>query len=266
VDIARIDYWAVSGRSVLHRASVPSKVLATAAVIATVIIASHLPLLAALYVMVIITVRAAGLPPLKVIAISLLPGLFALLFAISKAGEGLFVPLTILLKAFTAASAMILLLSTTPFNNILGFIGRILPRVLRDGLFMTYRSFFILFKLMDNLITAIRLRGGFQRGRFLKNARNIGSGVGIIFVNAYDKSQMLYDVMFIRGYAGRLSGKQRYGAISLNDLPYLLVTALFLGEAVYAIHTGRHESLSSLVIVLLIYAALMEGLRVWKRS
>lgn len=109
MDIARIDYWAASGKSIMHRASVPSKTLATAAVIATVIVSSYLPLLAALYLMVLISVRAAGLPVGKVMVISVLPGLFALLFALSKLGGGLLIPVIILLKAFTAASAMILL-------------------------------------------------------------------------------------------------------------------------------------------------------------
>jgi cobalt/nickel transport system permease protein len=265
VDIARIDYWATSGGSVLHRASVPSKVLATAAVIATVVITTYLPLLAALYLMVLITVRAAGLPVVKVMAISVLPGLFALLFALSKLGGGLLVPVIILLKAFTAASAMILLLSTTPFNDIIGFVSRVMPRVLRDGLFMTYRSFFILFKLMDNFITALRLRGGFQPKRFWKNSGNIGSGLGILFIHAYDKSQRLYDVMSLRGYSGKLSGKHSYHDISANDLPYLLIAAVFLGEAAYSMQSGRQGSLSSFAAALLIYACSMEVLRIWKR-
>jgi energy-coupling factor transporter transmembrane protein EcfT len=160
---------------------------------------------------------------------------------------------------------MILLLSTTPYNDIIGFVGRVMPRVLRDGLFMTYRSFFILFKLMDNFITALRLRGGFQPKKFWKNSGNIGSGVGILFIHAYDKSQRLYDVMSIRGYSGNLSGSHSYHDISANDLPYLLVAAVFLGEAAYAMLSGRQGSLCSFAIVVLIYACSMEVLRVWKR-
>jgi len=265
VDIARIDYWAASGGSVMHKASVPSKTLATAAVIATVIIGSYLPLLAALYLMVLISIRAAGLPVVKVMVISVLPGLFTLLFALSKLGGGLLIPVIILLKAFTAASAMILLLSTTPYNEILGFVGKLMPRVLRDGLFMTYRSFFILLNLMNNFITALRLRGGFQPKKFWRNSGNIGSGVGILFINAYDKSQRLYDVMSIRGYSGRLSGTHRYRAVSANDLPYLLAAAVFLGEAVYAMQSSRQGSLYSFAAVLIVYTFTMEVLRFWKR-
>ncbi len=265
MDIARIDYWATSGGSVLHRASVLSKVLATAAVVAAVIVGSRLMLLAPLYLAVIVTVRAAGLPPLRVILISLLPGLFALLYAISRAGEGLSVSLMILLKAFTAASAMILLLSTTPYTDVLGLVGRVLPRALRDGLFMTYRSFFILLRLMDNLIRAARLRGGLRPGRFIGNARSVGSGVGILFIHAYDESQRLYDVMSIRGYAGRLCARRSYGAVSLNDLPYLLVAVLFLGCSLYAARMGKEAGLVFPAAVLLVYAAVMEALRFWKR-
>ncbi len=160
---------------------------------------------------------------------------------------------------------MILLLSTTPYNDILGFVSKVMPRVLRDGLFMTYRSFFILFQLMANFITALRLRGGFQPKRFWRNSGNIGSGVGILFIHAYDKSQRLYDVMSIRGYSGRLSGTHRYRAVSVNDLPYLLAAAVFLGEAAYAMQSGRQGSLYTFGILLIVYAFTLEVLPVWKR-
>ncbi|MBI5189271.1 MAG: hypothetical protein HZA22_01155 [Nitrospirae bacterium] len=264
MDIARLDYWAATGGSVLHRASVPSKALATAAVIASVVTSDSPALLAALYLMVIVTVRAAGLPPLKVMVISFLPGLFALLYAISKAGAGLAVPAVILLKAFTAATAMILLISTTPFADIMGFIGKAMPKVLRDGLFMTYRSFFILLRLMDNLVTAIRLRGGLRPGRLVRNSRNIGSGVGILFIHAFDTSQRLYDVMSIRGYAGHLSATHSYAAFSVCDIPYLLAASIFLGAAVFGGEAGIGNPVAVIATVV-IYAAIMEALRAWKR-
>jgi len=266
MDISKIDYWATSGTSFLHRAAVVSKLLATAFVIAGVILAGDVAVLAGLYLMVMVTVRAARLPLVKVMLISLFPGLFAVLYAISQAGAGWTLPAVIIMKALTAASAMILLISTTPYTSVVGFMGRLMPRVVADGLFMTYRSFFILLELMDHFLKALKLRGGFQPHRLIRNARNVAAGVGMLFIRAFDKSQRLYDVMSIRGYSGRLAATRRLDGFGARDLPYLLAAFTFLTIAIYVRVYGQGARVMALTFVLAVYVIGMEAHRVWKRS
>ncbi len=263
MDISKIDYWAHSGTSLMHRASVSSKLVATGLVITGVVVTKDVGVLAGLFAAVLITARGARLPLSKIVLIALFPSLFALLFALSYASAGWRMPAAILLKAFTAASSMVLLVSTTPYTEVAGNIGRFMPRVVADGLFMTYRSFFILLGLLDNFIDALRLRGGFRPRHMVAGARNIGSGLGMLFIRAYDKSQRLYEVMSVRGYSGRLASRPKRGGLGLADLPYTAMAALFL---IYSAAPGAVGRPGPVVLVplLIAYLAVMEAFSHWK--
>ncbi|MGA2191900.1 MAG: CbiQ family ECF transporter T component [Nitrospirota bacterium] len=265
MDISRLDYWAASGDSVIHRSTVLFKVLSTALIIASIVVTHDLPVLFSVYVLVLITVRAAGLPLLPVLGISIFPGLFAILFAVSQLSAGWQVPVTTIMKALTAATAMILLISTTPFADVVGFAGRCLPRVVMDGLFMTYRSFFILLEQFDHFLKALRLRGGFRPHRLIKNSGNIAAGIGHEFIRALDKSQMLYNVMTIRGYSGKLGAERGIGRITPEDFPYFIAAAFFLAEAVFIGRLGHVQFYRAMPVVLILYLAVMEVYRSWKR-
>ncbi len=265
MDIARIDYWAATGKSALHRSALVSKVAATACVIACVVLSTDFFFLVSLYAFVVFSVRLARLPVVQVLGISLFPALFSLLYAFSLARTGWVLPAVVVLKAVTAASSMILLVSTTPYAELVGFFGRALPQVVKDGLFMTYRSFFILIGLVGDFITALRIRGGFRPGRILRNAGNISSGLGMMFILAYEKSQRLYDVMSVRGYSGKLSGRAALGGIGLADLPFLLAASAFLALVVYSKYTGTGTPRVVMPALLICYLVCMEAVRVWKR-
>ena len=265
MDIARIDYWAATGKSALHRSALVSKAAATGCVIACVVLSRDFYFLLSLYAFVVISVRLARLPVLQVVGISLFPALFSLLYAISLARTGWVLPAVVVLKAVTAATAMILLVSTTPYAELVGFLGRVLPQVVKDGLFMTYRSFFILLGLVGDFISALKLRGGFRPGRILRNAGNISSGIGMMFILAYEKSQRLYDVMSVRGYSGRLTGRPALGGVGMADMPFLLAAAAFLALEVYSKLAGTGAPRAVMPALLIGYLACMEAVRIWKR-
>lgn len=265
MDIAKIDYWATSGGSIMHKATVYSKLAASALAVATVVISRDIVVLLSLYAVVLITVRASKLPLKAVIAISLYPAIFAVLFAVSQAGSGWMMPAAIIMKAVTAATAMLLLVSTTPYTEVMGVARRFLPRVVADGLFMTYRSFFILIKFMDHFIDALRLRGGLKPGRFVKNASNMAPGIGMLFIRAFDSSQRLYDVMSLRGYSGRLSGARPSVGLGINDIPYPLMTSIVFLQALCWGRGGCHAGHAAMPVLLAVYFAGMEGFRAWKR-
>jgi len=265
MDISKLDYWAYSGTSVMHRASVLSKLAATALVIASVVLTREVAILAGLLAMVIITARAARLPVAKVFIIALFPSLFALIFAISYVSTGWRLPVAIMLKALTASSAMVVLVSTTPYTDVAGNIGRVLPRVVADGLFMTYRSFFILLGLMDNFVEALKLRGGFAPKRLYNNSRNMGAGLGMLFIRAYDKSQRLYEVMSVRGYSGRLSGGPARAKLGVADLPYTAVSVIFLAYSAAPAAVTRDMFTLTGIPLLLAYIVVMEAITHWTR-
>ena len=94
---------------------------------------------------------------------------------------------------------MLMLIVSTPYPKI--FLAQ--HGAARDagcGIFMTYRTLFILLDMMDNFAVAIRLRGGFSPGSLYKNGANISKGIAMLLVRAVERASRLYAVMAVRGY------------------------------------------------------------------
>jgi cobalt/nickel transport system ATP-binding protein len=249
MDIASVDYWANSGTGPLHRGSALGKGAAALAFVAAVVITSSPYLLATLYLLLLAGVFASRLPARKLMIIAAYPTLFALLFAASQWNGSLFGPATVLLKALTAAQAMVLLITTTPYPDLFAAVGRVMPRLLSDGLFLTYRSFFLLLREMGRVLVALRLRGGLKPRRYMSNASSLAKALGMLLVRAIDLSERLYGVLQVRGYKGRLETGPRWRAVSANDLAPLLAGAAALLLALMArLAPGLWASVNGLVL------------------
>jgi energy-coupling factor transporter transmembrane protein EcfT len=129
---------------------------------------------------------------------------FAVLYALSLRG-GLWLFAVVLLKAVTPAYAVGMLIASTPYPRIFAVIGAFLPEMLAAGLFMTYRTFFILLDMMHDFGTAIRIRGGFTPGSAIRNGANIARGIGALLVRAVERASRLHAVMTARGYNGSMA-------------------------------------------------------------
>ncbi|HEX2988880.1 MAG TPA: ATP-binding cassette domain-containing protein [Chloroflexota bacterium] len=234
MDISAIDYWANRGTSGLHSSSALAKGGAALAFVASVVISNSPLLLAALYLLLLAGVFASRLPATKLVAIALYPTIFALLFAASQWNGDFTRPATILLKALTAAQAMVLLITTTPYPDIFAAVGRVMPRLISDGLFVTYRSFFLLLREMGRAMTALRLRGGLRKGDYVGNARNVGRALGMLLVRAIDLSERLYSVLRVRGYRGRLEAGTRWRTPTRHDVAPIVAGAFALTLAIAA--------------------------------
>ncbi len=211
LDVALIDHWAASGTGPLHRASTLSKVFFLLLVVAGAVAArSPYPLMAGYGLMVVIA-AGARLPWLRMISLSLYALLFAVLYGISLRGD-LFVYQLLVFKAITPSLAMLTIMVSTPSHKIFSLISPVLPEVLAAGLFMTYRTLFILIEMMSNFTAAIRLRGGFSPGSLAKNSSNIAKGIGMLLVRAVERASRLYAVMSVRGYNGSMAqqSSERY--------------------------------------------------------
>jgi len=218
MDIGIIDYWANRGDSILHRASAPSKVVAAALIVGGVVMTANLFVLLAIYLAVAAVIISARLPALRIAAIAAYPAIFALIFAVSRWDGSLLSPAIIVLRSLAAALTMLMLITTTPYPQVFATFHRFVPRAVGDGLFLTYRSLFIILDLLGDIWIALRLRGGVTRGRYVKNVVNVSYGLGLLALRAFRLSQRLYDVMRLRGYAGRLVARRRARKLSACDL------------------------------------------------
>jgi cobalt/nickel transport system permease protein len=156
----------------------------------------------------------------KIALVGAYPALFTILFALSQTG-GWPVVLLVLLRALTAAMAMLLLITTTPYVDIFAALGRILPSLLADGLMMTYRSFFILLETFGKLLTGIRLRGAYSPWK-PKGFSQMAEVIGITFLHALDLAEHSHAVLHLRGYSGRIPASRRWQQVNRNDLLPLL--------------------------------------------
>ncbi len=218
IDVARIDYWAANGSGAFHRASVTAKLVFVACAVASAIAAREPLPLAVVYAVLIILAAASALPWRAILVLSLYAAAFALFYALSLRGKPAVYAL-LLLKAVTPACAVGMLITSTPYPRIFSFLSAALPEVLAAGLFMTYRTLFILLDMMHNFATAIRLRGGFAPGNIIKNGASIAKGIGSLLVQAVERSQRLFAVMSVRGYSGSMAGSAAGGLARHDWLP-----------------------------------------------
>lgn len=218
-----VDFWANNWDSAVHRASPLAKVIAIGLIIASIVLTGSFVVLVVAYLSIATTIVAARLPAPKIISIAAYPGIFAVLFAVSRWDGSLLTPTIIILKAITSALAMLLLISTTAYPDIFATFRFAMPRVVADSLFLAYRSLFILLELMGNLLMALRLRGGLRKRHYIRNAKNLATGLGLLLVRSLVLSERLYDVMRIRGYSGKLASRTRWQRITRYDaVPFAL--------------------------------------------
>ena len=206
IDVARIDYWAASGTGPLHRTSTISKVIFLLLVVTSAVVTNNpYPLLGGYGVLIALAI-VSKLPWIRLILLSLYSAVFALLYGVSLHG-GVWIAALFIVKAVTPAFAMLMLIVSTPYPRIFSLLSTVLPGTLAAGLFMTYRTLFILIDMMDNFAMTIRLRGGFSPGSLYKNSSNIAKGLGMLLVRAIERSSRLYAVMVVRGYSGSMADK-----------------------------------------------------------
>ena len=227
IDVVKIDHWAASGDGPLHRASPLSKVISLFFVIAAAVIAQNpFPLMFG-YGLLLLVAAAARLPLTRIAILSWYGALFAILYAFSLRATAGTVALFII-KAITPAFAVLMLIVSTPYPRIFALLSMMLPEILAAGLFMTYRTLFILLDMMGNFGAALRLRGGFSPGSLYKNSANISRGIGMLLVRAVERATRLYAVMVVRGYNGSMAEPGKIMLQSADWLPLSAGTAVLV--------------------------------------
>jgi cobalt/nickel transport system permease protein len=217
IDVARIDYWAASGSGPFQRASIVSKIIFLLLVLAAALMAKSPYSLGLGYLFLLSISAAARLPWFRMLALSLYAAVFTVLYLISLRGS-ILAHAVLIVKSITPALAVLMLIVSTPYPRIFSLLSAVLPEILAAGLFMTYRTLFILLDMMGDFVVAIRLRGGFSPGSLYKNAANISKGIGMLLVRAVERSSRLYAVMAVRGYNGSMAEK---GSLKLHREDWL---------------------------------------------
>jgi len=251
MDVAIIDYYANHGKSFLHKAKAQWKIVFAALIIASIIITNEFYLLLGIYITLATIAIWTKLPVIKIIIIAAYPAIFALIFALAMWNGSWLRAGVIMLKALSAALTMVILIVTTPYPDVFNAIRPFLPKIIAEGLFITYRSLFILLKLTDDLIMGLKVRGGLTHRKYISNVKNFSSGIGLLLVRGFDYSEKFYGVMNVRGYGGKISSENTKTSISRND-----VITLIIGILIFAVSLGTvlERSLLEFSVYILVFS------------
>lgn len=228
MDITAVDRSAISGDTLLHRAAPSSKLVATALLLAAVVSVNDPLVAAGLTLSLTGAAAAVRLPVRQMLTLALYPAVFALVFAFAAAAN---VPLgaLVVLKAVTAALAVVTLMFSTPYPQVFAPIQRVTPRVVGDALLMTYRSLFILADKFSDLSRAIRLRAGLSKRQPIRAAVATIRAMGGLLLYSLDLSQREYDILYLRGYEGGFRVATQRSADRSADMAALAYSAVLLG-------------------------------------
>jgi len=155
---------------------------------------------------------------------------------------------------------MVLLIVTTPYPDIFNVLRPIMPRVIAEGLIVTYRSIFILLELTDELIKALRVRGGISRRKYISNIKNFSSGIGLLLVKGFDFSEKFYGMMNVRGYGGKISDDRRQPAITYNDILAIVIGLLIFGITIGTVIKKEFLQLSIYILLLSVIALVVSSI------
>ncbi len=116
--------------------------------------------------------------------------------------------LSILEKSFVSALGALLLIATTPMNDLLrGLESLAVPRALILVIQFLYRYLFVVAEQAQHMRMAARARGS----RFHSGA----GAIAVLFARSWERADGIYQAMLARGFAGRFTtlGAPRFSAV-----------------------------------------------------
>jgi energy-coupling factor transporter transmembrane protein EcfT len=202
IQLSYLDYLAVEGKSFLHRLSPRPKIIGMLLVLSGIVILRDLYGLLLLYGFLLSLFVSCRLP-LRIFSLTLYPLIFAILFIFISEFQVHFI-LLVFLKVLSGSTGVVLLLATTPYPSIFVALGKALPSIFVTALFLTYRSIFILLKVLEETQHALYLRGGFQWRHPWRSLNNISSAFGHLIIKGIDASEKMYESMVLRGFKNKV--------------------------------------------------------------
>jgi cobalt/nickel transport system permease protein len=202
IQLSYLDYSAIEGKGFLHRVSPKVKIIGMVIVLSGIVTLRNLPGLFLLYA-ILLALFFISKVPLKIFSLTLYPLIFAVLF-IFISGFQLHFIILIFLKVLSGSTGVVLLLATTPYPSIFHLLGKVLPSLFVTALFLTYRSIFILLKVLEETQEALYLRGGFQWRHPWRSLINISNAFGHLIIKGIDSSEKMYESMVLRGFKNKI--------------------------------------------------------------
>jgi len=145
---------------------------------------------------------------------------------------GLWIFVGVVMKSFLGASAMLWLISTTPFNALLGGLRKTgMPFIIVDLLALMYRYLFVLVGEAMRLRRAAAVRG--YRPRWIGQAFLIGQLIGQLFLRSYERAERVHAAMVLRGFTGRMPVSQPFRFQMMDAIVLLVLLPSLVAVRIY---------------------------------
>ena len=119
--------------------------------------------------------------------------------------------ISLIIKSTLMVSAGFLLIATTGIDDIAGAMSLVkIPSIFVLLFLLTYRYIFVLMDEAERLLKGYSLRAPGQRGVKIKVW---GSMIGQLLIRSFNRAQIIYQSMVLKGYNGRynISGVKGFG-------------------------------------------------------
>lgn len=135
--------------------------------------------------------------------------------------------LSVFLKASLAVLILILLTTTEKFHRLLMALRRLkVPSIITTISALLYRYIFL---LADEMLRTARARESRTPGVLMRGRLKVyGNQVAVIFLRSWERSQVIYNSMLSRGFAGEFPDVQEMKLRSADIVIPLIFIALLL--------------------------------------
>ncbi|MBU7018540.1 MAG: cobalt ECF transporter T component CbiQ [Theionarchaea archaeon] len=107
----------------------------------------------------------------------------------------------IVMKAFLSVFCVSMLIETTEFPDLLkGFEKLKMPKIMVMLISFTYRYFSLILEEAKRMKIARDIRS--RRGNLVWQLRTFGNILGQLFIRSYERSERVYQAMYLRGFTG----------------------------------------------------------------
>lgn len=228
-----IDQLAASGSGMMHKASLLSKILMAAVLIALALSSSSILFFAFFLLMVFFLSVLSRLPILELLHWAAYPLFFSVFFAYAAFAAGnIHLAELSILRPLSISLLMLLIACTTPMVPVFRLASKIMGKELASILFITYRYFFILSDRFDNMVSAIYVRGGYRS--FMRTSF-AGSLLGSLLIQSIDMAEQLNNVLEARGFRGEFPERRNVQGFCSADM---LPAAIILLSIMLYLYTG----------------------------
>ncbi|MEN6343261.1 MAG: energy-coupling factor transporter transmembrane component T [Methanospirillum sp.] len=242
---------AESGHSRLHGLDPRAKVGALAWLVILVTLAQPVWFLLLVWAGTVAVYALAGLPLRELLRWYILPTLFVLSLVIlliwgEPGGElvsagglelttgGVMLAVTLLARALAGVTLTLAVLMTTRYAFMAAMVQRGLPAPIDQIFLLSYRFLFTTMALVDNLLLALRARGGGLTRGVLTRTRLFAGIFALSFLRSYDRADHVSRAMAARGYAGHFAPAEPLPPPSRVQLAVVTVAFVVLGAAAAA--------------------------------